>query len=181
MELRSTDDHHPLRRARADYPGALSYAPRLGLRVAMQATRTAVPCIDGMWQAYGRRMLHPGYRLILRWCDHLDFDDVLRIDHASITAAATDPERYMGEQRLVFGTGRLPALIVPVGLLNTTHRYMAECERECGRPAPPESPMFAEVFGEPVTRASLCNAIRRALILLRLASTIVVDDAGHLV
>jgi hypothetical protein len=146
----------------------------------MQATRTAVPCIDGMWQAYGRRMLHPGYRLILRWCDHLDFDDVLRIDHASITAAATDPERFIGGQRLVFGNGRLPALIVPFGLVNTTHRYVAECERESSLVASPESPVFAEVFGERVTRASLCDAIRRSLIILRLAATIIVDDAGHL-
>jgi hypothetical protein len=147
----------------------------------MQSTRSASPCIDGMWHASVRRMLHPGYRLILRWCDHLDFDDVLRIDHASIIAAATDPQRFIGGQRLVFGTGQLRARVVPFGLVNTTYQYVTDCVLESGIAASPESPVFAEVFGEQVTRASLCEAIRHALILLRLARTIVVDDAGRLV
>jgi hypothetical protein len=147
----------------------------------MEAIRTAMPCIDGMWDAYARRMMHPGYRLILRWCEHLDFEDVLRIDHASIVAAATDPNRFMGSRRIVFGTGRLPTTAVPFGLVNLTHRYIIECERDNGTIAPPESLVLAEVFGEAVTRASLCDAIRRAIILLRLSWTIEVDDAGNLV
>ncbi|HEY0394870.1 MAG TPA: hypothetical protein VGD01_10305 [Candidatus Elarobacter sp.] len=74
----------------------------------MQATRFAKPCIDGMWNAQLLRMLHPGYRFILRWCDHLAFDGMLRIDRASITEAATDPKRLAGSVRLVFGAGTLP-------------------------------------------------------------------------
>jgi hypothetical protein len=54
----------------------------------MEATRTSVMRIDGMWDAEARRMMHTGYRLILRWCEHLEFEDVLRIDRASIVAAA---------------------------------------------------------------------------------------------
>jgi hypothetical protein len=137
--------------------------------------------VDGMWQAYAGRMLHPGYRLILRWCDHLEFEDVLRIDRGAIIAAATDPKRFIGPQRRIFGTGQLPAMVVPFGLVNSSHQYLIDCERESGIAAPPESPAFAEVFGEAVTRASLCEAIRRALLLLRLARGIKVDDAGHLV
>jgi hypothetical protein len=147
----------------------------------MEATRTAVPSIDGMWNAYALRMMHPGYRLTLRWCDHLEFEDVLRIDHASIVAAATDPKRFVGSWRIVFGTGHLPKTKVPFGLVNATHRYITEHQDESGATAPPETRVFAEVFGEAVTRASLCDAIRRAMALLRLAWMIRVDDDGHLV
>ena len=126
-------------------------------------------------------MMHPGYRLILRWCEHLDFEDVLRIDRASIVAAATDRSRFSGSWRIAFGTGQLPKTIVPFGLVSATHRYITECAGENGTAAPPDSLVFGEVFGEAVTRASVCDAIRRALILLRLSWMIKVDDAGHLV
>ena len=148
----------------------------------MKATRKAMVYIDGMWNAYTGRMMHPGYGLIYRWCDYMDFEDVLRIDRASIVAAATDPSRFAGAWRMVFGTGQLPKTLVKFGLVNTTHRYIEECERQSGITAPqPESLVFAEVFGEAVTRASFCDAIRRALILDRLSQTITVDSAGHLV
>jgi hypothetical protein len=148
----------------------------------MEATRKALAGVDGMWNGYAGRMMHPGYGLIHRWCDYLDFEDVVRIDRASIVAAATDPSRFAGAWRIVFGTGQLPKTFVKFGLVNTTHRYIEECERESGIIAPqPESLVFAEVFSEAVTRASFCDAIRRALILLRLSQAIKVDDAGHLV
>jgi hypothetical protein len=141
----------------------------------MQATRFPKPVVDGMWNAQLLRMLHPGYRFILRWCDHLEFEDVLRIDRASITEAATDPKRFAGPIRMVFGAGTLPMAVVPFGLVNCTHRYMLE-----NGSAAPESAIFAEVLGETVTRASLRDAIQRAITLLRLARTIAVDDEGHL-
>jgi hypothetical protein len=141
----------------------------------MQATRFAKPCIDGMWNAQLLRMLHPGYRLILRWCDHLEFENVLRIDRASITEAATDPKRFAGPMRLVFGGGALPMAVVPFGLVNCTYRYITDAANHT-----PESAIFAEISDEVVTRASLRDAIQRALALLRLAGTISVDDAGHL-
>jgi hypothetical protein len=129
-----------------------------------------------MWNAQFLRMLHPGYRFILRWCDHLAFEDVLRIDRASIAEAATDPKRFAGAIRLVFAAGHaLPTTVVPFGLVNCTHRYMLENGN-----APPQSPVFAEILGEPVTRASLRDAIHHGIALLRLAGTIPVDDAGHL-
>jgi hypothetical protein len=140
----------------------------------MQAIRFRKPVVDGMWNAELLRMLHPGYRFILRWCDHLAFDDVLRIDRASIAEAATDPKRFAGPIRTVFG-GLLPMCVVPSGLVICTHRYMFENGN-----AAPESPVFAEVLGEPVTRASLRDAIHRGIALLRLAGTISVDAEGHL-
>ena len=143
----------------------------------MKATCKAMMRIDGMWNGYAGRMMHPGYRLIHRWCDYLDFEDILRIDRASIVSAATDPSRFAGAWRIVFGTGQLPKTFVKFGLVNTTLRYIEECEREGGITAPqPESLVFAEVFGEAVTRASFCDAIRRALILLRLSRIIKVDE-----
>lgn len=147
----------------------------------METTRTIMPCIDGMWDAYARRVMHPGYSLIVRWCKHLEFEDVVRMDHASIVAAATDPKRFIGSWRIAFGDDKLPVTIVPVGVVNATHRYITLRERQTGTLAPAESPVFAEVFGETVTRRSVCEAIRRSMILLRLAATIKVDDAGHLV
>ncbi|HEY0394407.1 MAG TPA: hypothetical protein VGD01_07910 [Candidatus Elarobacter sp.] len=142
----------------------------------MQATRFAKPVVDGMWNAQLLRMLHPGYRFILRWCDHLAFEDVLRIDRASIVEAATDPKRFAGPIRLVFGAGHaLPTSVVPFGLVNCTHRYMLESGT-----APPESAIFAEVHGEPVTRASLRDALHHGITLLRLAGTIAIDDDGRL-
>jgi hypothetical protein len=63
---------------------------------------------------------------------------------------------------------------VPFGLVNCTHRFMTESAN-----AAPASTIFAEVLGEPVTRASLCDAIRRALALLRLAGTVSIDYEGH--
>jgi hypothetical protein len=141
----------------------------------MQATRFPKPVVDGMYNAQLLRMLHPGYRFILRWCDHLEFEDVLRIDRASIIEAATDAKRYAGPMRLAFGAGALPMAVVPFGLVNCTHRYV----RESGD-APPESAVFAEILGETVTRASLRDAIQRAMALLRLAGTLSVDDEGHI-
>lgn len=140
----------------------------------MEATRTAMPCIDGIWNAYVLRMIHPGYRLILRWCDQLDFEDVLRIDQASIVAAATDPNRFIGRRRIAFGNGQLAKAIVPFTLVNATYRYVIEQRLGSGA-------VFAEICGEAVTRASVRDAIHRALVLLRLAWTFSIDDAGHLV
>jgi hypothetical protein len=128
-----------------------------------------MPCIDGMWDARARSLMHPGYRLILRWCHHLDFEDVLRIDRASIAAAATDSSRFIASWRIVFGDQQLPRIIVPFGLVNVTQRYVVERDRESAVTTPPESLVFAEILGEVVTRASVCDAIRRAVILLRLA------------
>jgi hypothetical protein len=147
----------------------------------MEATRTAVTRIDGMWDAEARWMMHTGYRLILRWWEYLEFEDVLRIDRASIVTAATDPSRFAGSWRIAFGTGRLPKTIVPFGLVSTTHRYITECDAENGTEAPPDSLVFAEVFGEAVTRASVCDAVRRALTLIRLSWMIKIDDEGHFV
>jgi hypothetical protein len=131
----------------------------------MQATRFAKPCVDGMWNAQLLRMLHPGYRLILRWCDHLTFEDVLRIDRASIIEAATDPRRFAGPIRLVFGSSTLPMAVVPFGLVNCTYRYVADSGDVAST-----SDIFVEVLGETVTRASLRDAIQRAIALLRLAA-----------
>lgn len=60
--------------------------------------------------------------------------------------------------------------VVPFGLVNCTHRYITDS----ANPAP-VSTIFAEVLGQPVTRASLRDAIRRPLALLRLARTVSID------
>jgi hypothetical protein len=72
-------------------------------------------------------------------------------------------------------------IVVPSGLLRVTHRYIVERERRTDTRVPRGSPVFAEVCGEPVTRASLCDAIRRVIVLVRVSSTIRVDAAGQLI
>jgi hypothetical protein len=145
----------------------------------MTTTCKPSPRIAGMWQAELRRMLHPGYRLILRWCEHLPFEDVVRIDRASIAEAATNANRFAGAVRITFGDAALPMKIVPFALVNVTYRYVVDCDREgLGTDA---APVFGEILGEPVTRASLRDAIYRAIVLLRLAYTLKVDEAGRLV
>jgi hypothetical protein len=144
----------------------------------MKTTCKPSPRIGGMWQAELRRMLHPGYRLVLRWCEYLHFEDVVRIDRASIAEAGTHTHRSAGAVRIVLAA--LPMKIVPFTLVNVTHQYVADCARE-GRGVDAAFPVFAEILGEPVTRASLRDAIYRAMVLLRLAYTIKVDETGHLV
>jgi hypothetical protein len=146
----------------------------------MTTTCKPSPRIAGMWQAELRRMLHPGYRLILRWCEHLPFEDVVLIDRASIAEAATNANRFAGAVRIAFGDAALPMKIVPFTLVNVTHQYVLNCARE-GPEADSASAVFAEIFGEPVTRASLRDAIYRAMVLLRLAYTLKIDEAGHVV
>ena len=69
---------------------------------------------DTMWNAYIRRMMDPDHRLVLQWCAHLAFDDVMRIDHGSIHAADHDPNRELRGWRIAFGNGRLPRLSCPL-------------------------------------------------------------------
>lgn len=135
----------------------------------MTTTHTIVPSIDRAWSVSLRRVMHPGYRLILRWCDHLDFEDVLRIDHASIERAMDDPNRNIGPWWIVFGDGHLPMTIVREGLLNTTTQYITDSERENESPKSPKALLFTEVDGETVTRTSISAAIHRAITLLRLS------------
>jgi hypothetical protein len=55
----------------------------------MRSTQTLtamLPC-SGLWTTDVRAMMDPDHRLILRWCRHLEFEDVLRIDCGSIHAA----------------------------------------------------------------------------------------------
>jgi hypothetical protein len=137
----------------------------------MRSTRlmsTALPC-SGLWAAYVRRMMDPDYRLVLRWCAHLDFEDVLRIDHGSIHAAHSDPARELGEWRIVFGNGRLAPALLPSRFVNMTEQYIVERSRACGTVAPHDTAVFSESYGEPITRASLAASIRRALMLVRLS------------
>src|ERR1700733_3178852 len=139
----------------------------------MEATTivTALPCV-GMWNAYVRRMMDPEHRLVRRWCAHLEFEDVLRIDHGSIHAAHSDPARALGAWRIAFGNARVPATIVPARLVNVTQQHILDRARVCSIAARHDEPVFDESFGEPITRTSLSGSIRRALVLVRLSDAL---------
>ena len=132
---------------------------------------TALPC-SGLWTTYVRATMDPEHRLVLRWCAHLDFEDVLLIDHSSIYVAHCDPARSLGKWRIAFGNGRLPIAIVPFGLVNATHQYIVQRPRVSGAIAAHNVPVFGESYGEPITRTSLSDSIRRAITLVRLSDAI---------
>jgi hypothetical protein len=137
---------------------------------------TALPC-TGMWNSYVRRMMDPDHRLVLRWCAHLEFEDVLRIDHGSIHAAYRDPARTLGAWRIVFGDGRLPKTIVPGGLVRMTQQHIAERARVCHVAVRHDEPVFAESCGQRITRETLFDSIRRALALVRLSEAFAAAEA----
>ena len=109
-----------------------------------RAVTTALPW-SGLWTSYVRAMMDPDHRLVLRWCAHLEFEDVLRIDHGAIRAALSDPARSVGKWRIVFGDGRLPLTIVPARLVLTTQRHALERSRVCGIAAPHDLPVFEAI------------------------------------
>jgi hypothetical protein len=147
------------------------------MRSTKATPTTALPC-SGLWASYVRATMDPDHRLVLRWCAHLDFEDVLRIDHGSIHAALNGPARVLGKWRLVFGSGRLPLTIVPGGLVKATEWYMLERSRACGIAARHDEPVFEESYGKPITRASLFDSIRRALALVRLSDALLSGKAA---
>ncbi|MEA2719537.1 MAG: hypothetical protein QOJ39_1401 [Candidatus Eremiobacteraeota bacterium] len=122
-----------------------------------------------MWNAYVRRMMDLDHRLVLCWCAHLAFEDVLRIDHGSIHAAYSDPLRNIGDKRLVFGDGRLPRKVVPRRLVSMTQQHIAERAAVGHVAARHDEPVFVESHGERITRETLFDSIRRALALVRLS------------
>lgn len=124
---------------------------------------------DTIWNAYVRRMMDPNHRLVLRWCTHLAFEDVMRIDHGSIHAAGHESKRDLGTWRMAFGNGCLPATIVPASLVRITQRLIAERAHALSIAARHDEPVFTEAYGEQITRESLLEAIRRAIVLVRLS------------
>jgi len=137
----------------------------------MRSTQTltaTLPC-SGLWTNDVRAMMDPDHRLILRWCRHLEFEDVLRIDCASIHAALNDPARSLGDWRIAFGDGPLPVTILPWRLVKSTDRYIRE--RYCASGVVPEQDIavFHESYGGRITRATLSASIRRAMALVRLS------------
>jgi hypothetical protein len=137
----------------------------------MRSTHTltaTLPC-SGLWNNDVRAMMDPDHRLILRWCRHLELEDVLRIDCGSIDAALNDPARSLGDWRIAFGDGPLPVTIVPWRLVKSTNRYIQERSRVSSSTPASEVAVFDESYGEPVTRATLSASIRRAMALVRLS------------
>jgi hypothetical protein len=113
--------------------------------------------------------MDPDHRLILRWCRHLEFEDVLRIDCGSIHAALNDPARSLGDWRIAFGDGSLPVTIVPWRLVKSTDRYIEERSSVSGSAPAHEIAVFDKSYGERVTRATLSASISRAMALVRLS------------
>lgn len=139
----------------------------------MRSTQTltaTLPC-SGLWTNDVRAMMDPDHRLILRWCRHLEFEDVLRIDCGSIHAALNDPARSLGDWRIAFGDGPLPVTIVPWRLVKSTNRYIQEHSRVAGIAPAHDVAVFDESYGERITRATLSASIRRAIALVRLSHT----------
>ncbi|MDB5070236.1 MAG: hypothetical protein JWM87_1347 [Candidatus Eremiobacteraeota bacterium] len=123
----------------------------------------------GVWNWYVCRMMDPDHRLVLCWCAHLEFEDVLRIDHGSIHAAYSDPARNILDKRIVFGDGRLPRKVVPRRLVSMTHQHIVERAAVRHAAARCDEPVFVESHGERITRETLFDSIRRALALVRLS------------
>ena len=137
----------------------------------MRSTQTltaTLPC-SGLWTNDVRAMMDPDHRLILRWCRHLEFEDVLRIDCGSIHAALNDPARSLGDWRIAFGDGPLPVTIVPWRLVKSTNRYIVERSRVSSSASANDVAVFDESYGERITRATLSASIRRAMALVRLS------------
>ena len=129
---------------------------------------TALPS-TGVWNWYVCRMMDPDHRLVLCWCAHLEFEDVLRIDHGSIRAAYSDPARNILDKRIVFGDGRLPRKVVPRRLVSMTQQHILDRAAVCHAAARYDEPVFVESHGERITRETLFDSIRRALALVRLS------------
>jgi hypothetical protein len=130
---------------------------------------SVIPSLQcGAWDDRVVRAMDPTHRLMLRWCSHLAFEDVLRIDRKSLFARAT-----LGEQqkrwRRMFGDNRLPAVWVPRSLLNDTESHANMREQRLRVCPAPEDPVFDQAFGKPITRESLEVAIALAVALVRLA------------
>jgi len=141
-----------------------------------QILTATLPC-SGLWTTDVRAMMDPDHRLVLRWCRHLDFEDVLRIDCGSIHAALNDPARSLGDWRIAFGDGPLPVTIVPWRLVKSTDRYIQERSHVSGTASAPEVAVFDESYGERITRATLSASIRRAMALVRLSQVYYSSEA----
>lgn len=127
------------------------------------------PQADGFWTHRIACMLDTAHRLVLRWSTYLDFDDVVRIDHASLFAWNAAYQHTFGLKSRVFGSAGLPIALVPYGLVFGSQRYASERAEALGSAFDPRAPVFDTVLGEAITRASLRNAVGRALTLDRLA------------
>ena len=114
------------------------------------------------WNEDVLRALPLGYRLVLRWCDYLDFEDVVCIDHESLFEWNF---AYRGKatrlSQVVFGNGSLPMVVVPTVLVNDTQAFALQRAAERGFES--RRLIFEQANGEPITRASLCAALGRAL------------------
>lgn len=132
-------------------------------------TMTAALPVSGLWTIDVRSMMDPDHRLVLRWCRHLEFEDVLRVDCRSVHAALNDPARSLGDWRIAFGDGPLPVMIVPWRLVKSTDRYIKERSRVSSIGSAGNVPVFDESDGERITRATLSASIHRAMALVRLS------------
>ena len=113
---------------------------------------TALPC-TGMWNSYVRLMMDPATGSSCAG---------VRIWISSASCASTmDRSKPLGD-------GRLPITIVPARLVRITQRHILERTRACGIAPRHDEPVFPESRGEPMTRASLFDSIRRAMTLVRL-------------
>jgi hypothetical protein len=69
----------------------------------------------------------------------------------------------------VFGDGQLPRKIVPRRLPGMTLQHIDERAAVGHAAARHDEPVFAESYGERITRETLFDSIRRALALVRLS------------
>ena len=111
------------------------------------------------------RTMDRAHRLVLRWCAYLSLEDVLRIDRKWLFGSELRAGRSR-RRRLMLATERLPQILVPCALVATTENYAIIHEQDADPFPEPEDPIFDEVNGKPITRASLYAAVERALLLV---------------
>ena len=104
------------------------------------------------------------HRLVLRWCAYLPFEDVLRIDRKWLLGRELRAGRSR-RWRLMLSTERLPQILVPCNLVSATEGYATYREQDMDPAPAPEAPIFDVVNGGPITRATLRNAVERAISL----------------
>ena len=102
------------------------------------------------------------HRLVLRWCAYLPFEDVLRIDRKWLFGRELRAGRSR-RWRLMLSTERLPQILVPCNLVSATEGYATYREQDMDPAPAPEAPIFDVVNGGPITRATLRNAVERAI------------------
>ena len=63
----------------------------------------------------------------------------------------------------MLSTERLPQILVPCNLVSATEGYATYREQDMDPAPAPEAPIFDVVNGGPITRATLRNAVERAI------------------